>query len=442
MKNLIYLFLSNKNGNIATLFGFLALPLTIAIGAAIEFGNIANIRQKMQDAADSGAIAAANKLNFLSKNASTAGAEQSGTDTALYQLKDEKQLSKTSFATTIDQHSGTVEVKGQTKVTSLFNILSNKGMNIKVNSVAETLNKTPLCVMHTETGDNEDDDQTFNIRNRASLIADGCLIHSNKYIKGSGEATILASSVQAVKKFVGFSSGSTPGKSGALVIEDPFAGLEIKIDRSCPHGYKDLEVKPKTPKSYSVDPGVHCGDIRIGGDAIINLQPGVHYFIGDFSMRGNSRLYGKNVTLIFANKSFKNQQEELIEEGQEDYIENEEEKNNRIVFGENTNIDLQASNKGPFPGFLIITDRDLKQGFSISSRNVDNLLGTIYVPESPLRIDTGDDVAERSTWTVIVAKSLNIIGQSKLIINKNYGGADVPVPEGVGNNAVKPRLRK
>ena len=44
------------------------------------------------------------------------------------------------------------------------------------------------------------------------------------------------------------------------------------------------------------------------------------------------------------------------------------------------------------------------------------------------------DVAEVFAYTVIVAEQMEVKG-ANLVINSDYGGTDVPVPEGIGPNS-------
>lgn len=271
-------FIQNKKGNVATIFGFMVFPIVVAIGAGVEFGNIANMRRIIQDAADAGAIAGANKLNLLGQGANIAGVESTANSTALFELSDKPHLSGVSFVTIVDQQTGTVTVKGQATVISMFNVMPETSLDLKVTSIAETLNKVPLCVLHIEKGSSGDDDKVFNVRDTASLTAGGCLVHSNKAIKVDKNAMAMASRIQAVGKIVGTTKPG--GQSGALPIDDPFAKLVIKIDKSCPDGYEDFERNDATAKTFKLSPGVHCGDIRVRGNGVLHLEPGEHYFLG------------------------------------------------------------------------------------------------------------------------------------------------------------------
>jgi hypothetical protein len=76
----------------------------------------------------------------------------------------------------------------------------------------------------------------------------------------------------------------------------------------------------------------------------------------------------------------------------------------------------------------------------ITSDDARNLLGTIYLPRGILTIDADKPVADRSAYTVIVARNIKLEAGPNLYLNTNYGMTDIPVPGGVGPIGRKVRL--
>ena len=108
-------------------------------------------------------------------------------------------------------------------------------------------------------------------------------------------------------------------------------------------------------------------------------------------------------------------------------------------------------------GILIYGQLSTKQRkFSIVSKDAQKLTGTVYLPADtltvggdgdldgacdPIQQDDGtllidplclSDVGTKSDWTAIVVKRLKVTAGSNLVMNSNYEGSSVPVPEGVG----------
>jgi hypothetical protein len=79
-------------------------------------------------------------------------------------------------------------------------------------------------------------------------------------------------------------------------------------------------------------------------------------------------------------------------------------------------------------------DTDFDTYHQITSNDARNLVGTMYFPKSKLLIDATNPVADRSDYTVIIAREFELRDGPELVLNTNYESSTVPVPEGVGNN--------
>jgi hypothetical protein len=54
------------------------------------------------------------------------------------------------------------------------------------------------------------------------------------------------------------------------------------------------------------------------------------------------------------------------------------------------------------------------------------------MPNSSLYIDSKKPIADRSAYTVIVARTVELYDGPNLVLNSDYGATTVPVPKGVG----------
>jgi hypothetical protein len=249
------------------------------------------------------------------------------------------------------------------------------------------------------------------VKDSSNILATGCMVHSNEDIRVDAAARVEAGLAQAV------SSASGPidpdANTGAKSISDPFVDLPIPPKSGCG---LPLPTLPQSIGVLDLQPGVHCQDIEVFKFATLRLAPGEHYFVdADIVMREDSKLEGDDVVLVFDSKS-------------------------KIDFKERAKVNLQGRKTGGFAGFLLVATRDNTQNFTISSDNVDELLGTIYVPAGRLVVDGQEDVARESAWTVIVAKQVELKGDPTLVMNTDYGIGGVPVPAGVGAKSMDTRL--
>ncbi len=203
---------------------------------------------------------------------------------------------------------------------------------------------------------------------------------------------------------------------GALRIEDPFTALNLNPKSMA--GCQPLKrISIGAGQTYVMPPGVHCEKIDVLSNGILQLQPGEHYFFGDLDFTDNASLIGDDVVMIFGPLY-------------------------KFNFGGNTRVELSARKTGPLAGFLIATHPTNYQSFTISSNNVRQLLGTIYIPRAELIISSTGSVAQESAWSVIVARAITMTNNPILVINSSYVNSGVPVPDGVGPSEAMPRLKQ
>lgn len=394
----------NRRGNVATTVALVAIPLLMAITGAVEVFSMSNQKALLQAAADAGALAGANKLSIASYNAQ-ADVTATAISTAKAQVANAPDPTAYTFTVDVNQTSGEVTVDGQVAHKAMSGLIDIGDGVIHASATAETLQKTPLCILQTTAGN-------ISLTNTAQIKAPGCLIHANQDIAIAQTAMITAERTQAAGKVTG--PANPTGNSGAIPIPDPFASMGLNPPGGCNLSLNILTI-PLLKQDLTLAPGVHCLPIIAIGTAHIHLQPGEHYFVGLGSigalgglvMNDNSTIDGDDVTLIFGPSQIFN-------------------------FTGHAKVSLTARKTGPFAGFLIATTRDNHNTFTISSDNVRKLLGTIYIPNATLEVTSKGAVAQDSDWSVIVAQSVKLSNAPTLVINTNYVGSGVPVPEGVG----------
>ena len=205
--------------------------------------------------------------------------------------------------------------------------------------------------------------------------------------------------------------------SGAKAITDPF----VKLDVSIPGG-KGACPLIELPLIYdlglvNLPSGLHCRDIVVAKNATLRLASGPHYFVhAKLELKENASLLGPDGSVLVFDKDSK------------------------IDFNDGAKVDLVGLKKGALAGFLIVGTRDNTNDFRIAADNVDQLLGTIYIPAARLVVEGKDKVAGESAWTVIVAKSVEMKGDPTLVMNTDYNIGGVPVPAGVGAKTRDSRL--
>ena len=393
--------LRNDRGNVTLMASLAAVPILLAATGAMEMMSISNAHSRLQAAVDAAALAGAEKLSVVTASTLpmvTEAARQAGLDNLA------GDPDATTFAVDPDQVKSAVTVTGTAEHKAIIGFLGLGNSTVTATATANALQKTPLCVLQI-------DDGGIDLANSSNIRAPGCLIHADSDISVASSAMITADRVQATGSVAG--PTNPQGNSGALSINDPFGGMNLNPTSACTLslnagiGLGAISNVVPILNDTTVAPGVHCLPILAVGNAHIHLLPGVHYFMGGLIMTQNSSIDGDDVALIFGPLQIFN-------------------------FADKATVRLTARKSGPFAGFLIATTRQNTNTFKISSGNVSELLGTIYIPNATLEVSSSGSVAQDSDWSVIVAKRLALSNSPSLVINTNYAGSGVPVPQGVG----------
>jgi len=393
-------FRHDERGNIALLFALCGPAVILIALGAIDLAHVQSNRVKLQDIADTSALAGANELGLAINEKAAIERAQAFIRGHITEWEHAPEITP---EVTVGSRDGQriIQVVLKAHSPSFFaDLLPPGGWNYEAQSRAVAVGLTPLCVLVSGASGSK----LLNVKNTGRLSAPKCLVHSNRDILVEG-GSLEAYQVQAVTSASGVITPA-PG-TGARPIDDPFKDLSLKEQSPCP--LVDLVVPDVLTGTFHLAPGVHCGQFKMSGDSVLVLDPGEHWFLeGKLEMKENSRLEGTDVVLFFDKKS-------------------------KFDFKDHSTVNLDGRKRGAFAGMVMVAARGNTQDFGISSDHVETLLGVIYVPDAQLIVEGGKaDIARDSAWTVIVARSLQLKGAPSLIINANYASTDVPVPTGVG----------
>ncbi|MDQ7812211.1 hypothetical protein, partial [Brevundimonas sp.] len=368
---------------------------------------------RLQDIADSAALAAANDLSLATDGSNAKERARAYVDTHLSEWVEAPRVEAVYEVLDVDgQRAIQVLLKGHRS--SFFgSLLPPGGWHFNAKSTATTMGMVPLCVL--VSGDQGN--QLLYVRDTSKLNAPSCLVHSNRDIEAQGAASITAASVQSVTTARGFITPTA--NTGAASITDPFANLDLERQSGfglmCTAGELVNRIVVTSGTHY-IPPGRHCGGIDARGTARIILEPGEHMFRqGHLVIDETARLEGQDVVAFFDAAS-------------------------KFEFKGQALVNLDGRKSGPYAGIVMGAMRDNRQDFVVSADHVESLLGVIYVPSARLIVEGTADVARDSAWTVIVAHQVQLKGSPSLFINANYDASDVPVPDGVGPRTGGSRL--
>ena len=400
-------FLADRRGVIALKFALAVPALALLSIVAMELNVVHAAKGRIQDIADSAALAGARDLSLAIDDDAAVERARAFVEGGLEEWAGHPEIeSEIEVIEENGQRILHVDLRG-VRPSFFVNLLPPGGWKFRAEASAASVAVTPLCVLVTATSNSK----VLNVKDSSQLKAPACLVHSNRDIVVEG-GSIAAAMSQAVTS----ASGSiTPDAgTGAAEIDDPFA--QLGIDRQAGLGVlctvADLLIRIKVSSgTHYIPAGRHCGGIEASGTARVILQPGEHFFLkGALVVKEDARLEGQDVALFFDQAS-------------------------KFDFTDRALVNLDGRKTGPFAGIVMGAMRDNKQDFVISADNVESLLGVIYVPSARLIVEGDSEVARDSAWTVIVAHEVQLKGSPSLIINANYQGSSVPVPDGVGPRA-------
>lgn len=403
-------FIDNSAANVAISIAILALPLLSAAGAAIDYSILEYKRNQLQIAADLAVLESAKELGLINSDENVV---KNQTKNYFFSDLDGSITTKnTDLNVEIDKSQKEVKLSASyVWQPFILHYLNSQALPIRVSSAASLAGTGKVCVIAL--------DQTvrhsINITKRANLQADDCGVYSNsndvRSIRVANDgvlsANLICSSggVRGAKR----SSFSPEPIVDCPRITDPLASRKPPAVGIC--DYKRVRL---TDGEHELSPGTYCNGLRVSGTAKVKLLPGVYVIKGGrLEVTDNASFEGENVGFYLAGTSTK------------------------LIFKKQTTIALTAPEDGPMAGILFFENRNASQieKHKITSDNARLLLGTIYLPNGTLLVDAEAPISDKSAYTAIVVRSLELDEGPTLFLNSDYAATDIPVPNGLGGGA-------
>jgi Putative Flp pilus-assembly TadE/G-like len=397
----------NRSGNFATVFALLAPVLFGVVGGAVDVVVYNRQYAKMQDAADSAVLAATREATL--KNWSQQEAEEVAKAYVSATLQDAGLSSTAAFAinTVADSINKKVSITLDMDQHRFFMLgYFRANPQIRVFAEARLSSETPICMIALENVASK----AVNLVDNAEVKADGCAVYSNS----SSKDGLYVSSASAMKSAYscsggGFGSGTSVFAPTPTVdcppMQDPLVQRPQPNVGSC--DYTDFTVKKD---DQILSPGVYCGGILVDNKANVTLKPGVYIIKGGvLRTRNNGSLVGDGVTLFFTGAD------------------------GRLQIDGTSTVNLTAPATGDTAGILMMQDRAMGYTeFEISAKVAAELLGTIYFPNGHLKMMAPGNLAEKSAFTVVIARTYALGFNTRMNLNSEYDATPVPVPAGLG----------
>ncbi|MEM8651581.1 MAG: pilus assembly protein TadG-related protein [Pseudomonadota bacterium] len=416
MINISKKFVKNKLGTVATTVGIMAVPLMVVSGIAIDYSILSQVQSRLQNSADAAALAGAKELGLtnISEEAMKTTTRNYVIDNLLLaaNVNTSKSTLKVNPTIPIDRTSLTVDIEYYW-TPFLLHLLNKKALPVRVSATASLAGTGTICMI----GLDEKKGKTIHLTKKASLEASGCGVYANS----SSKEAIRVEDNASLSAGVTCSAGGIKGAKKASFdpepltdcprVSDPLASRITPSVGSC--DFTDFEVKTGT---HTLEPGTYCQGLKVKGTAKVWLKPGVYVINGDkLEVTDNAVFEGENVGFFLSGNKAK------------------------LVFKKQTTINLTAPETGVMAGLLMFEDRTASkiEKHEITSDNARLLLGTIYLPNGTLRIDSEGPIADKAAYTAIIARAIELDEGPTLFLNSDYEATDVPVPEGLIGNKVR-----
>jgi Flp pilus assembly protein TadG len=391
------------------LFAVAAPVILGMVGLGIDYSLMTRERSKMQVAADAAALAAAGELHLAQSSMNNVPA-LAQTYAQANLASSAPELGAQVKATVIDNGKAVRVVITASHQSMLARVISQGSVTLGVQAIARISGGYPICGI----GLDPMAPGTIHLESEARVFAPKCAVYSNSSsregIKAVQSAVLTAAVICSAGGKVGSRANFTPmPQTDCPVMPDPLASRPSPVVGGC-----NTTDKVVDGLTVTLSPGTYCNGLKVTGGANVKLNPGLYVIKdGPLVVDRNSTLQGTNVGFYLAGDR------------------------TTLTFGSDTTINLTAPKDGPLSGILLFEDRaapHLRQ-HKILSNDARILLGTIYLSRGRLVVDAKKPIADKSAYTIVVVRRLEVFSGPTLVLNSDYSASDVPTPKGVGPGA-------
>jgi hypothetical protein len=388
-----------------------ALPVFIGfVGMALEMGSWFVIHQRMQNAADSAALAAGRA--FVANNAADLTAQAKATAATYIFTTANGSTVTVNRAPLTGAYAGNTKavevIITQTQSRSFSSIFTNSPVTIRARAVSSA-NAAPVCLLAL----NASAAGAVNLSGGAIVNTPACDVKVNSSnagaLTGSGGAVLSSKNVY-VTGAENLSGGATVNvtgvnQTGTASVPDPYAATAIPTASGC------TQTNYATTTSATLNPGTYCGGISISSSAVVTFNPGVYIIDqGVFSVTGSATVNCSGCTIVLTSSTGINYPTVNIAGG--------------------TIVSISAPTTGPTAAFAFMGDRNMPTGtaMTFTGGSMQHVEGLIYIPKA--RITYSGNTSGTTNCSKVVADTFVFTGTS------NFSGVCANYPNETAKSAV------
>lgn len=390
----------HARGQITVLVAGGILVLLACAALAVDLGNLRHLREKMQTAADSAAIAA---VEGMATDQWSTDAQRDATRNGFNDGSNGVSVSvyhppqSGTYTNNFDYFQVVISEPGPTYFLRAIGIDS---IGVSASATAH-MGNSPNCIyvldpqasaaLGTLTASGG-----ANLNATCGIIVDSA---SSSGITVNGGTSIITATTIGVVGGYSLTGGAIinpPPSTGIVPADDPLNYVpQPTVPTTCDH------TGTYTPTSNllgyaTMNPGTYCGGVQINAGQSVSMNQGLYIMSGGgFTLNGGASLSGSGVTIF--NSQGNGYAYKPI-----------------IINGGGT-INLSAPTSTPLKGILFFQDRsisDTSQGSTIAGGAGATYNGALYFPAAQLTYTGGSTTSQN--YTILVADVLKIDGASNL----------------------------
>jgi Flp pilus assembly protein TadG len=369
-----------RSGNVSIIFGLVAVPVVLSVGAAIDYSRAAGAKMRLQQATDAAAIAIARRTDLTQ-----AGRQLLATDIILSNLG-ALASSIAPRVTETEPTSGVYRVVATGSVATAFMKLANMNsvaVGAKATAVVgESTSTTNVCLLALSKTASPGLLANSNVRiNAPSCEIDVASTGNPAATFNSGDNFNVSKLCVAGTQILN-NNGSMPVlKTGCAVASDPFAGsLPAVTIGACTVSNQNYS------GNVTLSPGVYCGNFNFNGTGTVTFLPGLYIIKGaSWNMNSGWTMSGSGVSFYFADTSY-------------------------IQINSGVVAELTAPTSGTYANILMFEPTGLStSSFTINGQAGHSFQGLIYLPSRNITFNSMSNVTSEALTIVVNTVILNTL---------------------------------
>ena len=390
----------DTRGNVVISFALTLIPFIAAAGVALDFGRGVVLRTQLQSSLDASALAAASVIN---------GSNTERAKTAIVSFNANHSNQHLSPKLTVKIGENEVRVSATLQMRNAFmKALGRPTTKVAASATAAYGAAGGPCVLTL----NKRSKEALRLNSDSRIEAPTCKVQVNSdnrsALFANSKSGINAETICVAGDWdTNGGSSFAPRPEDCSPIEDPLAHLPKPPEANGSCDWRDRTVKGRT----TLRPGVYCKKLELDSGARVTFEPGIYIMRdGEFIVNSGSRATGQDMMMYFEGGN-----------------------NARFNINSGSHIEFRGRTSGAYAGLVFFQERGSSADYSILNSDSTSIIeGVIYLPSTPLHLNSRGRISNASPWTALIVNELELNSGSVMNINSDYASSSVPVPAGIG----------